>query len=432
MKNAFSSLSKQQILLITVASLGYFVDIYDLVIFNVVKKDSLMFFGLEGQQLTRTGISLFNYQMIGMLIGGILWGVWGDKKGRISVLFGSILMYSAANFANAFVHDIGNDWLLNYKIIRVIAGIGLAGELGAGITLVSETMSKEHRGYGTMIIVTFGALGAVLAGQMGVHKEAVTSTFNSIFNSSFQNWQIGYIIGGALGFFLLILRIGTYESGMFRNVEKSDVKRGDFLALFKKKDRLMKYLFCILIGLPIWYVIGVLINLSEETFAKELGIKGVINGNSIMYAYIGLSAGDLLSGVMSQIMRSRKKVVVIYLIMCLALSVYYLYFASGLTLNGYYMLCFLLGITTGYWAIFVTIACEQFGTNIRSTVTNTVPNFVRGAVVPITTGFAFFQPHFGFLHSAALVGIICIILALVAVLSVQETFGKDLDYCEQI
>lgn len=416
--------------LVIVAALGYFVDIYDLVLFNVVKRESLEFIKSLHQldfDIKSQGIFLFNCQMAGMLIGGILWGVWGDKKGRISVLFGSILLYSVANIVNAFTFD-----LTSYAIVRVIAGIGLAGELGAGITLVSETMSKEKRGYGTMIIVTFGALGAVLAALVGTEGQAVAGFLTRVTGHTFQNWQVVYLIGGLLGILLLVLRVGAFESGMFKDMKQHSVSKGNFFALFKTKENFLKYLYCILIGLPIWYIIGVLVSLSQDVFGKELGVEGVLNGKAVMYAYIGLSVGDLISGLLSQLLRSRKKVVLLYLAFTSILVLYFIYGAHGISVSQYYFMCFLMGTASGYWAIFVTIASEQFGTNIRSTVTNTVPNFVRGAVLPITMGFTGLSGMTTNLTSALIVGFICIGLALVATLKIKETFARDLNYFETL
>lgn len=434
----FTFTQKQQWLLIVVASLGYFVDIYDLVLFNVVKKESLEYInavknlGMSPVELKDTGIFLFNMQMTGMLIGGLLWGIWGDKQGRKSVLFGSILLYSLANVVNAFTLDLNL-----YAVVRVIAGIGLAGELGAGITLVSETMHKEKRGWGTMVIVTFGAMGAVLAAIVGSKGKEMAALLTDLTGYAFQNWQVVYIVGGVLGLALLLLRAGTLESGMFKEMKGSgDVKKGDFFMLFRNGRTLLKYLYCILIGLPIWYMIGVLVALSQEVFAKELGLvdadgKALIStGSAVMYSYLGLSAGDLLSGVLSQVMRSRRRVVMIFLGMSFLLMVVYLFFSGGISPSMYYFLCFLVGAATGYWAIFVTIASEQFGTNIRSTVTTTVPNFVRGSVVPITLSFTALSHSVGTLWSAFIVGSICMGLALFAVWQVKETFSKDLNYFE--
>jgi MFS transporter, putative metabolite:H+ symporter len=393
--------------LIVVAALGYFVDIYDLIVFNVVKNDSLMALGFSVDTLKSKEIYLFNMQMTGMLLGGILWGILGDKRGRVKVLFGSIFLYSIANILNAFVVNIDQ-----YAFLRFVAGLGLAGELGAGITLVSESMEKEKRGYGTMIIVTFGALGAVVASLVG---------------QSF-GWQMTYIVGGCLGLALLLLRAGAFESGMYEKAkDDTNVSKGNFLSLFTNRQSLFKYLSCIAIGLPVWFVVGVLLNLSNR-FGAFYGVN-VSVADSVMYGYLGLSFGDLLSGLFSQWLRSRKKVVMGYLIFTFLLTLFYL-LNSNVSVAYYKWICFLLGAATGYWALFVTIASEQFGTNIRSTVTNTVPNFVRGAVVPITLSFQGLIPVVGILYAALIVGGVCIALAMAGTRYVQESFSKDLNYYE--
>jgi MFS family permease len=396
-------------LLVVVAALGYFVDIYDLIVFNVVKNASLQHLGFFGDALKEQEIKLFNLQMSGMLLGGILWGILGDKKGRVSVLFSSIFLYSIANIANAFVTDI-----TQYGIIRFIAGVGLAGELGAGITLVAENMEKEKRGYGTMIIVTFGALGAVVAGLVG--KEF--------------SWQTTYIVGGCLGLVLLLLRAGAYESGMYNSLkEHKHIKKGNFFSLFTRADMFFKYLACILIGLPIWFTIGVLVNLSAR-FGDYFGMIEKVNvADSVMFAYLGLSVGDLISGLLSQYLKSRKKVVLIYLGFSFILLLVYL-MNGNVSITYFKLMSFLLGFATGYWALFVTIASEQFGTNIRSTVTNTVPNFVRGAVVPITLSFAALSKSMPIVNAALIVGMVCIVLAFLSTLFIKESFSKDLNYYE--
>ncbi|MFI5203642.1 MAG: MFS transporter [Flavobacteriales bacterium] len=417
------------ILIVIVASLGYFVDIYDLVLFNVVKIGSLhdIMKGASDAAINDTGKFLFNMQMTGMLIGGILWGVWGDKKGRLSVLFGSILLYSVANIMNAFVTTVPA-----YAIVRVIAGIGLAGELGAGITMVTESMSRKNRGWGTMIIVAFGALGAVLAATFNEHGESVTSFINSSTGMQLVNWQSAYILGGVMGLALLALRIGTFESGMYKEVKEKKIKRGYIGLLFRKKN-FARYLQCILIGIPIWYVIGLLLSNSQQDFAPALHVEGVVNGEALMYAYLGLSAGDLVSGLLSQVMKSRRKVVLIYLLMTAVLVTYFLFFANGISKNQYYTLSFLLGCSTGYWAIFVTIAAEQFGTNIRSTVANTVPNFVRGTVPVIVALWGMLCSLFSInvINSAMYVGVLVLLLAFWALYKMNETFNKDLNYTEE-
>ncbi len=395
---------------VLVASLGYFVDMYDLVLFGIVRVESLKSLGFTGDALADKGVFLLNMQMIGMLIGGIIWGILGDKKGRLSVLFGSIALYSVANIANAFVTSIPA-----YATARFFAGVGLAGELGAAITLVSEVLKKESRGYGTTIVATVGIMGSVTAGLVG----------------DYFSWQWAYIFGGILGILLLALRAKMLESGLFSSVKSNpQVSRGDFLSLFSNRTQFLKYLRCILIGLPTWFVVGILIILAPE-FAVKLGVQGsVAAGKAIMYCYSGLVIGDILSGFSSQIFQTRKKVVLVYLIATAVLIVVYLT-SSALTVGMFYLLCFVMGIGIGYWAIFVTIAAEQFGTNMRATVATTVPNFVRGAVVLITLSFQALKPNLGLTGAAYIVGFSTLALAITSLFFMEETYSKNLDYLEE-
>jgi MFS family permease len=428
-------------LLITVASLGYFVDIYDLILFNIIKKDSLSSLNIDVNTYETV---LFRWQMAGMLIGGLIWGILGDVKGRVSVLFGSILLYSLANVANAFVTTVES-----YKFWRLLAGIGLAGELGAAITLVSELMPKEKRGIGTMIIVTFGALGAVFAFFVAKNGDGITALMSQTFGTPLQNWQTAYIVGGVLGLLLLLMRAGTFESSLFENATTQNVKRGNFFMLFRK-THLKKYLACIVIGLPVWFVVGILIALSHKFFPEILSSTGAIvdpdslkafavaTPEMVMWSYVGLSTGDLLSGLLSQVFKSRKKVIYLNLMGIAIMTMVFLYGPTG-SQNYYRFIAFLLGAVTGYWAIFVTNASEQFGTNIRSTVAATVPNFVRGGVMLITMGFEYFSHRFteaqtfdgrSFSVAALIVGSVCLLLAFWGTYNVEEAFHKDLDYFE--
>jgi MFS family permease len=402
------SATRSVYLTILVAALGYFVDIYDLILFLIVRAKSLKGLGVAKEALLDTGVSLLNTQMIGMLVGGILWGILGDKRGRLSVLFGSIFLYSAANIANGFVESV-----TQYRAMRFIAGVGLAGELGAGITLVSEVMSREGRGYGTTIVASVGVLGAVVAALVG-------DTFS---------WRVAYFVGGGLGFFLLLLRVGLFESGMFEQAKRRDVVRGNFFSLFTKPDRLRRYLAVIFIGVPIWFVISILIGLSPE-IAADMGMKpGPQAGQAVMLAYIGLSIGDLASGSLSQFMRSRKKVVGIFMVLSV-LGIIAYFTVAATSLVAFYACCLALGVAGGYWAVFVTIASEQFGTNIRATATTTVPNFVRGAVVGLTTSFSALKGPLGVTHAAMTVGTVCFVVGAISLRSLDETYGKDLDFVE--
>jgi predicted MFS family arabinose efflux permease len=394
---------------VIVAALGYFVDIYDLVLFSIVRVPSLKGIGISGPELIDKGVMLLNMQMAGMLLGGILWGILGDRKGRLKIMFGSIFLYSLANLANGMVTSIEA-----YAMLRFIAGIGLAGELGAGITLVSEVLHKSIRGYGTMIVASVGVSGAILA-------NFVAKSFD---------WRTAFYIGGVLGLMLLILRLSVAESGMFKGMEGSAVSRGNFLALFTSRDRFGRFLHSILIGLPSWFVVGVLITFSPE-FAKVLNVQGQVSaGNAVMYCYMGLVAGDLASGLLSQLFRSRKKVVLLFLVLTVvAVGAYF--GASGVTAATFYLICGLLGFGIGYWAIFVTVAAEQFGTNLRATVATSVPNFVRGMTVPITMLFQMARKPLGIENGALAVGAITLAIALFSLSRLQETFHKDLDYFEE-
>jgi putative MFS transporter len=395
---------------VIVSALGYFVDIYDLVLFSIVRKPSLEALGVTGPQLLSDGVYLLNMQMGGMLLGGLLWGILGDKRGRISVLFGSILLYSVANILNAFVTDVQT-----YAILRFVAGIGLAGELGAAVTLVSESLSKENRGYATALIAGIGVSGAILAGLV----------------AKYFDWKVAYIIGGVLGLALLGLRVKMFESPLFRQLDQaqSKIRRGQFLMLWTNASRCSRYLASILIGIPIWFVVGVLVTFAPE-ITQELGASGPVSAaTGIMWAYGGLVIGDLGSGFLSQLLRSRKKVVFGFLVALTALMLTYLN-SRGQSPSYYYGLCFLLGIAAGYWAVFVTVAAEQFGTNLRATVATTVPNFVRGLLVPMTLAFQSLQASLGLKTSALIVGLIAVGIAFFAAMTLEETFGKDLNFME--
>lgn len=395
-------------IVVIVAALGYFVDIYDLTLFGIVRVPSLKAIGIPDDQITSAGVQLLNWQMTGMLIGGIVWGVLGDKKGRLSTLFLTILLYSLANIANGFVQN-----LEQYKVLRLIAGFGLAGELGIGITLVSEVMTKETRAWGTSIVSAIGIAGAVLA-----------------FLIAEWGWKEAYWIGGGLGLALLGLRVYVHESGMFDKVKESSAQRGNFFSLFTNRKRFIKYISCILVGIPVWYVVGILIFFSKE-FAIFLNVSGPINsGKSIMFHYTGAAIGSIITGYLSQKLRSRKKALAIAISVLGFLCVWY-FAAFETSPTTFYFITFALGLAMGYWAIFVTVASEQFGTNIRSTVTTTVPNFVRGATVLMTMWWVSMSTDMGIWEAAIIVGAVVIPLSLVAIFFLEESHGKNLDYIEE-
>ena len=394
-------------LTVIVAALGYFVDIYDLLLFNIVRVPSLKSLGVA--DYNKSGEFIIMIQMIGLLLGGIIWGIMGDKKGRLSVLFGSIILYSLANIANGFVQTVPQ-----YALARFIAGIGLAGELGAGITLVSELLPKEKRGIGTSMVAGIGLTGAVVA----------------YFISQKFFWRQCYFIGGGLGIMLLFLRVSIFESGMYKNLRERPVSRGNYFMFFNNRKRFRKYMLAILIGLPTWYAIGILIAFSNK-FAKDMGVtEEIIPGKATMFAYIAISIGDVLVGFVSQWLKSRKKTLYIfYGFTAIAIACY---FMSGPSTNSstVYIICAALGFGTGFWAIFVTMGAEQFGTNLRATAATTVPNMVRGSLVLMLLLFNWLQHYFSYTRSGLITGVIVMLISATCAYFTEETFGKDLNYVE--
>ncbi len=400
---------------VIVAALGYFVDIYDLLLFTIVREPSIVGVGIDKADtasMIAASTKIINWQMVGLLIGGILWGTIGDKKGRLSVLFGSILLYSVANFITGYVQTVEH-----YAYARFVAGIGLAGELGAGITLVSELLPKNKRGIGTSLVAGIGLFGAVFA----------------YFTFKFTNdWRLCYKIGGGLGIGLLLLRVSVAESGMFNQVKQSKVSRGNIFMFFNDATRFRKYILAILIGLPTWYVIGILVNLSNQFAKKFYGDTQIESGRAIMFAYAAIAIGDILIGLISQYFKSRKK----------ALYLFYGFTIVGLILffsplnnsdTAMYIICTWLGFSTGFWAIFVTMGAEQFGTNLRATAATTIPNMVRGALPLINMMFlGLFQKTWGWdlTKSGIVTGVVVIAVTLVAAYFTEETFHKDLNYVE--
>ena len=396
---------------VIVAALGYFVDIYDLLLFGIIRLPSLQSLGLTLDEAKISGENILMWQMGGLLIGGIIWGVMGDKKGRLSVLFGSIILYSLANIANGFVQNE-----MQYSIVRFIAGIGLAGELGAGITLVSELTPKEKRGLATSMVAGIGLTGAVVA---------------FIMKENFD-WRTCYFIGGGLGLLLLILRISVAESGMYNHIKKLGVQRGNFFMLFTNADRFKRYLKSILIGLPTWFVIGVLVTFSND-FGIAMGIKEKIDpGKAIMYAYAAISIGDIAVGFLSQWLKSRKKALYIFYGITIIFMILFFTALNNGTASAMYWVCAGLGFGTGFWAIFVTIGAEQFGTNLRATAATTIPNMVRGMltlfILPL---FRYMRGITDYVTGGWISATIIMVITIIAAILIKETFHKDLNYIEE-
>ncbi|HMJ67526.1 MAG TPA: MFS transporter [Cyclobacteriaceae bacterium] len=395
-------------LAVIVSALGFFVDVYDLLLFGIVRKPSLASLGLSPDEVLTQGELIISVQMIGLLVGGVIWGILGDKKGRLKVLFASILMYSVANIFNGMVTNIPQ-----YIILRFIAGVGLAGELGAGVTLVSEILPKEKRGIASAMIASFGILGAVTA---------------FILNRYFD-WRTCYFIGGGLGLILLLLRVSVSESGLFKQVTNTSVERGNFLMFFNDRDRFSRFIKCLCIGLPAWYIIGVLVTFSDQ-FGKELGIPDIDPGRAIMYLYLAIAFGDLTVGLLSQYLKSRKKALFIFYGVTIFFMILYFNQYGG-TASNFYLICAGLGYGTGFTVVYITMSAEQFGTNLRASAAISIPNMVRGALPLIILLFKFTRELFdSYITGGWVTGAILFAIAIPAAWYTRETFGRDLDYVE--
>jgi len=395
---------------VIVGALGFFVDVYDLLLFSVTRKQILQGFGLSADEIVTTGENLISIQMLGLMIGGILWGIMGDKKGRKSVLFGSIILYSVATIVNGMVTDV-----TTFGILRFIAGIGLAGKLGASVTFTSEILPKEKRGLAATVIACAGVLGMITA---------------YFVNQSFNDWRLCYYIGGGMGLALLFLRVGVLESSMYDKVKQSDVRKGDFLMFFTNKNRFSRYIKGILIGLPVWYVIGILMTFSDK-FAEELGIGKIDPGKAVMWQYVGLAFGDFAAGVISNIIKSRKKTLFLfYAIISIFIAVFFIY--KG-TPDGFYWICTAVGFGSGISVLYITMSAEQFGTNMRATAAISIPNFVRGFLPLIILLFKGLRSINGLDYVTAgwITGVIVMVVAFIAVIYTKETFGKDLNFVER-
>jgi putative MFS transporter len=394
---------------VLISALGYFVDMFDITLFGVVMLGSIMSLGVTdmGSILT-TGVKLYNFQMLGMLLGGIFWGILGDKKGRHIVLYSSIAMYSLANLCNAFVTNV-----TQYEILRFIAGVGLAGELGAAVTMVSESLNKEDRGYATTFVATLGMIGSLCAALVG----------------KFFAWNHAYLVGGILGLILLVARFKTFDSEMFKALQHKQVVRGD-VKLFLQPKRAVRYLSSVAIGIPIYFITAILFTMAPAV-TSELNIVGgpITSADALIWGSIGLAVGDLLSGLLSQKLKSRKKSIGLFMLTALVTGIIYLQ-AKGATAGFMHTLCFILGTCAGYWAVLVTTAAEQFGTNVRSTVATTVPNFVRGSGMIIASSFLWLKPHFTIVQCVSIIGAIVFIISFASLLILKETYGRDLDFIE--
>lgn len=399
---------------VIVGALGFFVDIYDLLLFNIVRRSSFAEMGVAEAAMKNVGESIISWQMLGLTIGGILWGMMGDMKGRKSVLFGSILLYSLATIANGFVQTTEQ-----YTWLRFIAGLGLAGELGASITLTSELLPKEKRGIAAAIIATSGVMGTIVA--YFVHW------------LSDENWRLCYFIGGGMGLALLFLRVRVLDSGLYSDAKKENVQLGNFLLFFTSAERMWRYLRGIFIGLPVWYIIGVLITFSDE-FAKQFGITGFDSSKALMLQYVALAFGDMAAGFISNAIRSRKKTLLIYYAITICFLIIFFATKGGGSATNMYLICMGLGFGSGISVLYITMSAESFGTNLRATAAISIPNLVRGFLPLIIILFKWLRSEGVFnsyVTGAWVTGIVIITIGLVSVYFLKETWGKDLAFVEK-
>ena len=399
---------------VIVGALGFFVDIYDLLLFNMVRIQSFTDLGVAKEDMKNIGESIISWQMIGLTIGGVGWGILGDKKGRKSVLFGSIVLYSLATIANGFITNVDQ-----YTWIRFIAGLGLAGELGASITLTSELLPKEKRGIAAALIATSGVMGTI------------TAYF--VFKLSDGDWRLCYFIGGGMGLALLFLRAGVLESRIYDSLKQVNVKMGNFLMLLNKRERFFRYMRCILIGLPVWYIIGVLITFADE-FAKQFEITGFDQPTALVLQYAALAVGDMSAGFFSNYIKSRKKTLLIfYAITSIFIFLFFALKGGGTALN-MYLICMGLGFGSGISVLYITMSAEQFGTNLRATAAISIPNLVRGCLPLILLLFQFLRSgkvFADYITAAWVTGIIIMSIGFIAAMLTKESFGKELDFVER-
>lgn len=394
---------------IVVAALGYFVDVYDIWLFSVLRKASLAGIGIPLERQRAIGEALLNWQMGGFVAGAVIFGIIADRRGRLAVLFSSILLYSLANLANAAVTDY---W--GYAACRFVAGIGLAGELGAGVALVSELVKAEGRGWATTFVASVGVAGSVAAPIVG----------------SLTEWRMSYVIGGVMGLALLGLRVGVFESSLFEAGRKrEDIRRGDLRALFANGERTRRYLATILVGTPVWFFAGLMMTFAPEIQAG-LGISDPVAAPlAVGTAALGLTIGDVLFGGLSQGLKSRKRAFLLaYAWMTLGIAAILLFARDGRTFLG---MMFFTGLGAGFWAVFVTTCGETFGTNLRGTVATTAASFVRGLVIPLVLLRNALERPVGFIPATAAVGTLVLVLALWSVAVLPETYGRDLDFYEE-
>jgi MFS family permease len=400
--------SRKDILMISVAALGYFVDLYDMLIFSSERVEALGSIGVAKQKMGEVGLMLQNYQMLGLVIGGFLFGILADKFGRLRVLFASILLYSVANIGNAFVTNVPA-----FAVARLIAGIGLAGELGVALSWISESLKPQQRTIATTIVSAFGLLGGVVAAIMATHF----------------HWQTSYMIGGIMGLVLLAFRVSLNESKLFEQTRQSSAKKGNLFQLLSNKKQLKKFVLCVLSGAPAFVLLSIYVTLAPE-FGAAFGITEQISvAHGIMVFLIVFAMSDVACGLLSKIMRKRKTPLLIFA--CLQiLSIGYYLLVPPQTVEAFYFRCMLLGFSAGYWGILITNSLEQFGTNIRATVATSTPSLIRGMTIPASIFFTVVSKQTSLVTAGAIVGFSLVAISIVSILLLDDKFENDLNFME--
>lgn len=407
MKNQSWRFSKQEILTVLVVALGYYVDAYDLLVMSAVRKPSLLSLGVPESETLNIGLSLLNYQLVGLMIGGVMWGVIADKYGRKKALFGSILIYSFANIANGYINSVNM-----YYWLRIIAGFGLAGELGVGISLITENVAKERRTISTAIVSFFGMLGASTGGWFG-----------SIFE-----WQNCFLIGGFAGLLLLLLRLKVEESVMFNEIKDKNVSKGNIWMIIKNPKTLLTYFFCTLAGAASILFIGVFIQSTPEL--GKLFNLNITAGIALIWYYLGASVSEIIAGLLSKLLKERKApIYIFYAISLLAIT----NFCVNVPNSPYffYLNCLFLGFGLGWWSQLITLSAELFGINVRATAATSIPTFARAWNIPFSNIFKQNIPNLGIVNSAFGIGVIVVSLAIISITMVKETFENDANFIER-
>jgi MFS transporter, putative metabolite:H+ symporter len=381
---------------------GYFIDIFDLVLFSTLRISS--FEELKITDPTYWTVVFFNLQMTGILVGGIFWGKMADIKGRSWSFMGTILVFSIANIINGLTSS-----LTVYGICRFIAGFGLAGEMGSGIALICEKVPDEKRSLYLGFVSSLGCIGAVLSGWLG----------------DIVYWRYLFIGSGFAGILLTLLRKNLLEPDLFRKTATLNIPRGQWKTLFQSPPDLIRFILLIFLGIPMWYIIGILWSFSTE-MTSTIGLNIFTSGQAILWGYVGVWMGDMLMPFVSQFLKSRIFTIQICLIMML-LGVIYLFQFQPHSLLSFQLTHIFLGFTIGYWAVYATLCGESFGTNIRALTSTSLPSLIRFSSIPMMIIYQYGRDE-NELNIALGMGLTVLCISMITTYFIKDTFQKDIDF----